>query len=111
MGIQRFEPSELGSELIALWPEDDGDGHGDPDGGHEGVGASIVAGVDAAPFFDAAEACSRSCGARDRVPDREGWVVSCLILRGYRLPYRAWRGVAELVGIVPLVAEQHLGAR
>ncbi len=34
-------------------PEDDG--RGDADGGHEGVGASIVAGVDAAPVFESAE--------------------------------------------------------
>jgi hypothetical protein len=34
-------------------PEDDGGG--DADGGHEGVGASVVAGVDATPIFEPAE--------------------------------------------------------
>jgi hypothetical protein len=34
-------------------PEDDGGG--EYDGGHEGVGASIVAGMDASPIPDAAE--------------------------------------------------------
>jgi len=34
-------------------PEDDG--YGDADGGHEGVGASVVAGVDAPPVLEPAE--------------------------------------------------------
>ena len=34
-------------------PEDDG--CGDSDGGHEGVGAAIIAGVDAPPVFEPAE--------------------------------------------------------
>jgi hypothetical protein len=34
-------------------PEDDG--CGDTDGGHEGVGTSVVAGVDAPPVFEPAE--------------------------------------------------------
>ena len=41
----------LGSGLID--PEDDDGGQGD--GGHEGMGASVIAGVDAAPIFEAAE--------------------------------------------------------
>ena len=34
-------------------PEDDG--CGDSDGGHEGVGAAIIAGVDAPPVFEPTE--------------------------------------------------------
>lgn len=34
-------------------PEDDG--FGDADSGHEGVGAAVVAGMDAAPVFELAE--------------------------------------------------------
>jgi hypothetical protein len=51
-GIQKNRGLEcFGSGPID--PEDDDGGQGD--GGHEGMGASVLAGVDAAPIFDAAE--------------------------------------------------------
>ncbi len=54
-------------------PEDDG--CGDADGGHEGVGASVVTGVDAAPVLEFTE----------HVFDPVALAIECAIVRDLHL--------------------------
>jgi hypothetical protein len=88
-------------------PKDDG--CGDADGGHEGVGAAVIAGVDAAPVLELAE----------HVLDLVTLAVECCVVRdGHLSVGLGWDAggdaalgqcVAEPVGIVAPVGQQGLG--
>ncbi len=88
-------------------PEDDG--CCDADGGHEGVGAAVIAGVDASPILDFGE----------QVLDQVALFVDCLVVVILHLSVGFWRdaggdaarcqGVTEPVAVIALVAQKFLG--
>lgn len=88
-------------------PEDDGCGYAD--GGHEGAGASIVAGVDAPPVFEPAE----------HDLDLVALAVERGIVRDWYFPVALCgdaggdlalrQGGSEPVGVVAPVTQQRLG--
>ena len=90
-------------------PEDDS--CGDADGGHEGVGTAVIAGVDASPVLDFGK----------QVLDQVALFVDRLVVVILHLPVGFWRdaggdsargqGGAEPVAVIALVAQQFLGIR
>ena len=80
-------------------PEDDGSG--DADGGHEGVRAAIVAGVDAAPVLELAEHILDAVTLAVELPVVRDWHLAVDLGRDARLDATLGQGLAQPVGVIP----------
>lgn len=105
-----IQPSDIEAmaRVRTHWSEPEDDGCGESDGGEEDVGASVVAGCDAPPVFQAPEHDFDAVAA---------FVATLVVFDGFVPGFTAWnarfyalfpQGIAEPVGVVATVGQQPL---